>query len=232
MSINTLCAAFRKIAIGRISTAAARYSTQQSSCHANVSHLTFENCIRCDTGLRHHIKFIPGTFNIDFGMPASGGLIRNIIETPVIKIPPLKEPAERLPIQYDSPISEKSVDLPTNGSIIEKRVENMLKIRHKKMKKHKRRKLRKRMKFVWAKIKLKRRQKKETLFQTNLIAKVKEAQAFNAEEYVNEKLNILNKERLPRTFRGEILPSEMIKQFINEKRVKKESKRNRPRLTL
>lgn len=185
----------------------------------------------CGTESIHSIKFVPGTLNIDFGMPASGGLIRNIIEMPT-KIPPLQEPAKRLPIQYDSPVSEKSVDLPTNGRIIEKQAVRMIIIRRKKIKKHKRKKLRKKMKFEWAKIRIKRSQKREKLFQAELISKVEKAEAFDAKEYVNEKLNILNKERLPRTYRGEILPAEMIKQFLDEKKAKKDAKRNKPRLTL
>ncbi|XP_024874839.1 uncharacterized protein LOC112456484 [Temnothorax curvispinosus] len=235
MTMNTLCAAFRKIAVGRISTAAtARYSTQRSNRDANIgSRLTSDTCgMQCGTGTIHSIKFIPGTLNIDIRMPANGSLIRNIIESPAIKIPPLREPVKRLPIQYDSPVPEKSVDLPTSGRIIDKQAENMLRIRHKKMKKHKRKKLRKKMKFVWAKIRLKRAHKRERLFQAELRAKVKEAQAFDPKEYVNEKLNILNKERLPRMFRGEILPPEMIKQFVNEKKARKDAKRNKPRLTL
>ncbi|XP_011065731.1 PREDICTED: uncharacterized protein LOC105152890 isoform X2 [Acromyrmex echinatior] len=239
MSINTLCATFRKITVGRISTAAAaaaaaaKYSTQQSNCDANiVFHLTSNNYMQCGTESIHRIKFIPRTLNIDFGMPTRD-LIRNIIEIPTTTlIPPLQEPINRLPIQYDSPMLEKSLDLPTNERIIEKQAVNMIRIRHKKMKKHKRKKFRKKMKFVLEKIRLKRRQKKEKLFEAELTAKVKEAEAFDAKEYVNEKLSILNKKILPRTFRGEILPAEMIKQFLDEKRARKEAKRNKPRLTL
>ena len=189
--------------------------------------------MQCGTGSIHSIKFIPRTLNIDFGMPTREDLIRNIIEIPTTTlIPPLQEPTHRLPIQYDSPMLKKSLDLPTNERIIEKQAVNMIKIRHKKMKKHKRKKLRKKMKFLLEKVRLKRRQKKEKLFQAELIAKIKEAEAFDAEKYVIEKLNILNKKILPRTFRGEILPAEMIKQFLDEKRARKEAKRNKPRLTL
>lgn len=219
-----------------LGTAAARYSTQRSKCDANViSRSTFDDCgIRCDTGSIHSIKFIPGTLNIDFRMPASGSLIRNIIETPAIKIikSPLQEPEKRLPIQYDSPVPEKSVDLPTNGRIIDKQARNLITIRHKKIKKHKRRKLYKKMKFIWGKINLKRKMKKEKLFQEELIAKIKEAQAFDAKEYVNERLNILNKEFQKRTYRGEILLPEVIKQFLDKKRAAKDARRNKPRLTL
>lgn len=186
-----------------------------------------------DTESKCSIKFVPGTLNIDFGTPASRGLIRNIIEMPAVKIPPLQEPTKsRLPIQYDSPVPEKSIDLPTTGKIFEKQAVRLIIIRHKKMKKHKRKKLRKKMKYVWAKIRLRRNQKKEKEFQAELIAKVKEAEAFDAKEYVKEKLYIINKERIPRTYRGEILPAEMIKKFIDEKKAQQAAKRNKPRLTL
>lgn len=235
MSINTLCAAFRKIAVGRINTiATARcYSTQQSNCDANViSRLTSNSHGILDGTKSDGIKFIPGTLSIDFGIRTNGNLIKNIIEMPVTKIPPLQEPVKRLPIRYDLPISEKSIDLPTSGEIFEKHAVRLIVIRRKKMKKHKRRKLRKKMKFVLAKLRHKRNVKREKLFQAELVGKIKEAQAFDARVYVKERLDILNKERMPRTFRGEILPAEMIKQFIYEKRARKEAKRNKPRLTL
>ncbi|XP_012233754.1 uncharacterized protein [Linepithema humile] len=238
MSINTLCAAFHRITVRRISTAARRYySTQQcknQTCDLNVvSRLT-----SCSYGTSHgtdsgySIKFVPGTLNIDFGMPANSGLIRNIIEMPVARIPPLQDPTSRLPIQYDSPVPEKSMDLPTSEKIFEKQAVRLIIIRRKKIKKHKRKKLRKRMKYVWAKIRLRRNQKREKEFQAGLIAKVKEAQAFDAKEYVKEKLHIINKEKIPRTYRGEILPTEMIKKFLDEKKARKVAKRNKPRLTL
>lgn len=108
----------------------------------------------------------------------------------------------------------------------------MIRIRHKKIRKHKRRKLRKKMKFVWEKIRFKRTERRERLFHAGLITKVTEAQAFDAKKYVKEKLNILNEKRLPRTYRGEILPPEQIKQFLDQDKARKDAKRNKPRLTL
>lgn len=181
------------------------------------------------------IKFIPGTLNIDFGTRTNGNLIKNIIEMPVTKISPLQEPVKHLPIQYDLPISEKSIseiDLPTNGKIFEKQAVRLIVIRHKKMKKHKRKKLRKKMQHIWLKIRHKRNVKREKLFQAELIDKIKQAQAFDARAYVKERLDILNKERIPRTYRSEILPAEMIKKFLDEKKAKRQAKRNKPRLTL
>lgn len=197
-----------------------------------ISRLTSNSHNILDNTNSDDIKFIPGTLNIDFGIHTNGNLIKNIIEIPVTKISPLQEPVKHLPIQYDLPISEKSIDLPTNGKIFEKQAVRLIVIRHKKMKKHKRKKLRKKMQFIWAKVRRKRSVQREKLFQTELINKIKQAQAFDAKVYVKERLNILNEERIPRTFRGEILPAEMIKKFRDEKKAKLEARRNKPRLTL
>lgn len=64
----------------------------------------------------------------------------------------------------------------------------MIEIRRLKMKKHKRKKLLKKMKFVFAKRKLRRRLRKEKVFQAELLAKIKEAETFSAEQYVADKL--------------------------------------------
>lgn len=64
----------------------------------------------------------------------------------------------------------------------------MIEIRRLKMKKHKRKKLLKKMKFVFAKRKLRRKLRKEKVFQAELLAKIKEAESFSAEQYVADKL--------------------------------------------
>lgn len=207
---------------------------QQSQHGTNIAPALIWNIY----GISSHIKpirdiqFTPGTLNIDFGRPIERGPIKNIIEMPIVKIPPLQEPPNRLYIEYDSPTVQTSIDLPTNRKIIKKQAVRLIVIRRKKMKKHKRKKLRKRMKFVWAKIRLRRNQKREKEFQTELISKVKAAEAFDAKDYVKERLDILNKEWIPRTYRGEILPSDVIKKFLEEKKAKKDAKRNKFRLTL
>lgn len=133
----------------------------------------------------HDIKFKPGTLNIDFGIPIRQP-IPNIIETPVAKIPPLQEPTKNSPIQYDSPVPQASVDLPTVGNIVEKLAVRLIVIRRKKMKKHKRKKLRKKMKFVWAKLRHRRNKEKIKRFNSEMIVKIKEAQAFDAKNTSRE----------------------------------------------
>lgn len=79
----------------------------------------------------------------------------------------------------------------------------MIEIRRLKMKKHKRKKLLKKMKFVFAKRKLRRRLRKEKVFQAELLAKIKEAEQFSAEHYVTDKLARLKAEpqRKPKLIR-------------------------------
>lgn len=67
----------------------------------------------------------------------------------------------------------------------------MIEIRRLKMKKHKRKKLHKKMKFVFAKRKLRRQIKKEKEFQATLLAQIRDAEKFSAEQYVTEKLQRL-----------------------------------------
>lgn len=117
-------------------------------------------------------------------------------------------------------------------NVTEKLAIRLIVIRRKKIKKHKRKKLRRKMKFIWQKIRTRRNVKKEKAFQAELIAKIKEAEAFDIQKYIDDKLAIINKERIPKMYRGEILPEAMIKQFLEEDRKRKEKRRNKPRLTL
>ncbi|OAD55363.1 hypothetical protein WN48_04877, partial [Eufriesea mexicana] len=145
-------------------------------------------------------------------------------------IPPMKEPLIKKPIEWDQPLIDTSFQFPPTETILEKLASKLIKIRRRKLKKHKRIKLRKKMKFVWAKARINRNIQREKLFQAELLAKIKKAHAFNAKQYVEDKLKSLDQEVLPKTYRGEILPMAMIKQFLKEKQERKDRKLNRPRL--
>lgn len=93
-----------------------------------------------------------------------------------------------------------------------KEATRMIVIRRKKMKKHKLRKLRKKMKFEWAKLRQKREFNKEKAFQAVLIQQCKEAEAFSAEKYVDEKLSRLHEIVVPRYWKGKRLPEFLIRQ--------------------
>lgn len=90
------------------------------------------------------------------------------------------------------------------------------------MKKHKRRKLWKRMKFEWAKRRQRREFRKEKLFQGEMVAQIKEAEKFSAEEYVEEKIKKATDVPLPRYWKGKRLPAFIIKELIEEDRLKKQ----------
>lgn len=64
----------------------------------------------------------------------------------------------------------------------------LIEIRRLKMKKHQRKKWLKKMKFVLAKRVLKRKMQKEKVFQAELLAQIREAEKFSAEDYVMNKL--------------------------------------------
>lgn len=92
-------------------------------------------------------------------------------------------------------ISEKNLDImpsfdlpPIEGQNESIEAAIMIQIRRRKMKKHKLRKLRKRMKFEWAKVRQRREMRKEKEFQAGLLTQIREAEKFSAEEYVTMKL--------------------------------------------
>ncbi|CAH0555919.1 unnamed protein product [Brassicogethes aeneus] len=117
-------------------------------------------------------------------------------------IQPLIEPLQNLVIEAPS----------TVNSDVTIEAARLIVIRRKKMKKHKLRKLRKRMKFEWAKVRQRREMKKEKLFQAELIQQCKEAEAFSAEQYVEDKLNKLNEIVIPRYWKGKRLPEFIIRE--------------------
>lgn len=109
--------------------------------------------------------------------------ILNDIDTPITRIS--NEIAEK-PAQTVQDFELPTADGTDNAKQAKK---TTIRIRKRKMRKHQLKKLRKRMKFEWAKKKQKRLLKKEKDFHAVLIAQIKEAEKFSAEEYVTEKLN-------------------------------------------
>jgi len=81
--------------------------------------------------------------------------------------------------------------------IIEKQAARLIVIRRKKIKKHKLRKLRKRMYHVWQKMIFRRETRKWNNFVKALKEKIKRANSFNAEEWVQEFLKKTKEEKPP-----------------------------------
>lgn len=100
----------------------------------------------------------------------------NLPTLPTKKI--IDKPNPCLPLRIPRPtISLPLVD-PLVNNDNEIQAARLIVIRRKKMKKHKLRKLRKRMKFVWAKVRQKREMRKEKSFQAELIGQVSLVEIF------------------------------------------------------
>ncbi|KRT81930.1 hypothetical protein AMK59_6174 [Oryctes borbonicus] len=107
----------------------------------------------------------------------------------------------------------KIIEEPVDASVDNtKQAARLIVIRRKKMKKHKLKKLRKKMKFEWAKLRQKRELRKEKEFQAGLIQQCKTAESFSAEEYVNEKLAEYNMISIPKKWKGRNMPESMIRE--------------------
>ena len=132
-------------------------------------------------------------------------------------------------------VPNKTIDLPSTENIIEKHAVRMIVIRRRKMRRHKLKKLRKRMKFFWGKIKQKREMKKEKAFHALLLGKIRRAEAWDPKAYVQRHFDELDRVRLPNRYRGVEMPESQIREFLKkdeEKRAKKLNRPNKPRLTL
>lgn len=151
-----------------------------------------------------------------------------IIDPPKVKIIDLPFPVIKqiydvprvLNIKYEDNLPAKEIQDPISSNSYEKKAARLIVIRRRKMKRHKLKKLRKKMKFEWGKIRQKRELKKEKDFQAELLAKVSNADNFNAELYAKEKATVANEIPFPRRWKGKRLPQFVIKDLI-EKRDKK-----------
>ncbi|XP_073959986.1 uncharacterized protein [Choristoneura fumiferana] len=136
--------------------------------------------------------------------------IARIKQDPIPYIP-IINPRSILPLVEDWRKDE--VGLP---SIKQEEIQaaRLIVIRRKKMKKHQRRKLWKRMRHRWARVRQRRRQIKEKIFQNELLAMIKEANEFSAEQYVASKIEKANHNPLPTRWRHKRLPEFIIRQLL------------------
>lgn len=102
-----------------------------------------------------------------------------------ITVPSIRQHKVLDPTIAGFPIAEiEEPSNPTNN--LEKHAARLIVIRRRKMKKHKLRKLRKRMKFVFEKIRNRREKRKETAFQAELLAQMKAAEDFDADKWAQD----------------------------------------------
>ncbi|MPC34853.1 hypothetical protein E2C01_028256 [Portunus trituberculatus] len=120
----------------------------------------------------------------------------------------------------DPSASSQKVEAPAN-QVAEKQAARLIITRRKKMRKHKLKKLRKKMKFVWAKVRQKREYRKEKQFQAEQMAKVRRYDAFDAEEYVKDFLRQTKEKPIPKTWKSKHLPEFLIKELMKKEEEKK-----------
>jgi aurora kinase A-interacting protein len=170
--------------------------------------------------------FAPRTSNLVKDIEIGGPLWRKkeILDLPLTnKI--VENPLQITKIIEENQI-EKDLNLPTSRNQSEKQAKHgIIQIRKRKMRKHKRRKLWKKMRYVWAKVRQRKELKKEKRFQSEEYAKMAEARAFSAEEYVNNKLHLAKVPPLDRRWKGKRLPAFIILELRAEEEAKKLKKK-------
>jgi len=126
---------------------------------------------------------------------------------------PLESPGTSLTdFWIEDPLKRPVVIDKSPPSNVKKEAARLIVIRRKKMNKHKLRKLRKRMKYVYAKVKLRREIRNEKLFLNTQMALIREAQKFDAKAYVSDILRRAKAEPLPTRWEGKYYPEPMIKE--------------------
>lgn len=120
------------------------------------------------------------------------------------------------PSSSDNKTIEEAPD--NNNSNVEKQAARLIVIRRSKMNKHKLKKLRKKMKYVWDRVKQRRETRKEKAFLNSLMAQIKEAEKFDAKAYVTEIIRKA-KEKPPVVmyWKRSKLPDYLVKEKLAEK---------------
>ncbi|XP_043279026.1 uncharacterized protein [Venturia canescens] len=232
MVTNVLCRSFKHLGITKKYAVVVRYCSTQTSTITKTGGPLFYNTENVNDKRYYEPNLRLSTIPLpilDTNLPPhpSG----RIHEFPVNIKAIIGEPPKLEQRQEDSRI-DKSLDLPTNGGISEKQAVTAIVIRRRKMRRHKLRKLRKRMKFYWGKIKQRREMQKEKNFHAELLAQIKKAEQFDAETHINYRLSLLDQVRWPNKYRGVVLPEAQIREFLERDRKKREAKLNKPRLKL
>merc|ERR1712136_125173 len=118
------------------------------------------------------------------------------------------------PILPDAAKIEEGPKGPLNIEKQAKRQSRMLKIRKKKMKVHRRKRLWKRMWSVWKKKFFNREKKREIAFRHKLIDKVRTAEKFDPEAYIDNYLEDSKFEFTPKTYFRKAKPKFLIEQLL------------------
>lgn len=106
-----------------------------------------------------------------------------------------------------------------------KQAARLIVIRRRKMAKHKRRKVAKKMKFVWAKSKQRREWRKEKRFLNTLMFRIRGAERFSAEQYVSLTIKEQTTPEIPKYWKNRRLPQWLIMELMQEEKQKQTDKK-------
>ncbi|XP_011503453.1 PREDICTED: uncharacterized protein LOC105366647, partial [Ceratosolen solmsi marchali] len=145
-----------------------------------------------------------------------------IVECPTQSKFVIEDPIKQNIVEVDI-VPNKIIEIPKKINI-EKQAVRLIVIRRKKIKKHKRKKFLKKMRAIIEKQEVRKKQLKKKIFEAELKVMTLKAVKFSAKKYVEQRIELLKRTRLPNKYRGEYLPEEMILKFIKEKERQKRYK--------
>ncbi|KAL0274382.1 UNVERIFIED_CONTAM: hypothetical protein PYX00_006828 [Menopon gallinae] len=172
--------------------------TSSSSSSSSSSVMTPDLSIK-DSRIRNIISEPSTITDMNVGLPVSNLNINNF--------------------QLPSIFEREMID--PHGQVMEKKALNMIRIRHKKIKKHKRKKLLKRMKFHYRRLKRKRAAIKEQKLLKEITNTLEEGERYNPDQELNEHMQILNWTPPMTRVRGFLAPQEVIEKELERLRNKK-----------
>lgn len=170
---------------------------------------------------KHPNIFIPTALHVGMNIPLGNQRSKPTVIGDILPINRLiiENPKSGILTEIGDIFNERNkIEAPTTSNKSDKmEAARLIVIRRRKMKKHKLKKLRKKMKFEWAKVRQRREMRKEKAFQAKLIHQIKVAEAFSAEKYVEDKLRQAADKPLPRYWKGRRLPAFIIKEKLGIK---------------
>lgn len=134
------------------------------------------------------------------------------------RIPPVPRNITPLEIPTQEGNTNKEIQDSPDNSRMEKQAARLIVIRRIKMNKHKLRKLRKKMKYVWAKQRLRRATKREKDFLNSKMELINAARKFDAKEYVAGIIKRAKEEPVPYKWNDPLMP-----EWFKEQEMKREA---------
>uniref|UniRef100_A0A8D8NM67 (northern house mosquito) hypothetical protein n=1 Tax=Culex pipiens TaxID=7175 RepID=A0A8D8NM67_CULPI len=208
-AISSLIRNFSSISLNETSRAATVVPLKVTSCQMKPE---------LPSSSTSRLVFLPREISLDIGQVRINPLMprKEILDLPLISRIIENPNQSRITEIGDLPRSLPVIDLPKSNTVDDGGIQaaRLIVIRRRKMRKHKLRKLRKKMKYEWAKVRQRRELRKEKAFQADLIAQIKDAERFSAEAYVADKLRQATDTPIPRFWKGKRLPQFLIKQKL------------------